>query len=74
MRRLSINSVAVAVVGALVLASLLLFSSGNDKNAEAAYGVIPDPSVVMSAVVYAVLYSGALIAVGCGVFARREFR
>jgi len=42
--------------------------------AEAAYGVIPDPSVIMSAAVYAVLYSGALIAVGCGVFARREFR
>lgn len=42
--------------------------------AEAAYGVIPDPSVALSAAAYAVLYSTALIAVGCGVFARREFR
>jgi len=42
--------------------------------AEAAYGVIPELSVVMSAALYAILYSAALIAVGCGVFARREFR
>ena len=37
MRHLSISSVAATVLGALVLASLLLFS-GNNNSAEAAYG------------------------------------
>jgi ABC-type transport system involved in multi-copper enzyme maturation permease subunit len=42
--------------------------------AEAAYGVLPDSTVVLNAAGYAVLYSACLIAVGCGIFSRREFR
>ena len=42
--------------------------------AEAAYGVIPDLSVVLNALVYTVLYSMALVAAGCGIFSQREFR
>lgn len=45
-----------------------------NMRAEAAYGVIPDASVVLNMILYAVLYSMALVAVGCGIFARREFR
>jgi ABC-type transport system involved in multi-copper enzyme maturation permease subunit len=42
--------------------------------AEAAYGILPEPSVVVGAAAYAVLYSACLVAVGCGIFSRREFK
>lgn len=41
---------------------------------EAAYGVLPDPGRVVETLVYAALYSLALIAVGCTVFGQKEFR
>jgi ABC-type transport system involved in multi-copper enzyme maturation permease subunit len=42
--------------------------------AEAAYGVIPDPSRILAAVLYAGFYSAAMLALGSVVFSRREFR
>ena len=49
MRRISISSVAVAVLGVLVLASLLLFSGHNNESAEAMYTVSdPVPGLVSS--------------------------
>jgi ABC-type transport system involved in multi-copper enzyme maturation permease subunit len=42
--------------------------------AEAAYGVVPAPSVVITTALYAVCYSGCVIAAGCAIFTRREFR
>jgi ABC-type transport system involved in multi-copper enzyme maturation permease subunit len=42
--------------------------------AEAAYGVLPTPGDALTAGLYAVCYSGCVIAVGCAVFTRREFR
>lgn len=42
--------------------------------AEAAYGVLPAPADALTAALYAVCYSGCVIAVGCAIFTRREFR
>jgi len=54
----------------LVLPHLHVF----DRRAEAAYGVLPTTGEVMSAVVYAVLYSAALLAAATAILSRREFK
>jgi len=42
--------------------------------AEAAYGIVPDPSRIAGAGLYAFLYTAALLAAAAVVFTRREFR
>jgi hypothetical protein len=42
--------------------------------AEAAYGVLPDPGQIVGTALYALFYTGCLLAIGCGIFSRREFR
>lgn len=42
--------------------------------AEAAYGVLPDPSQAGGAALYALLYTASLLALGSGIFTQREFR
>lgn len=54
----------------LLLPHLNLFN----LRAEAAYDVVPAASQVLAAAGYALLYSGALLAVGSAILSRREFR
>jgi Cu-processing system permease protein len=42
--------------------------------AEAAYGVLPDPSQAGGAALYALLYVASLLALASGIFTQREFR
>ena len=54
----------------LVLPHLYVF----DRRADAAYGVLPTGGEVLGALVYAVLYSAALLAAATVILSRREFK